>query len=119
MDRSLIVGDAGGSKAENSLYPSAATVFEAPPWSSGESYPSRDLSYLPTYDAGEKRPLNRSSSYLSFKSILWKCSEAIDQIPYDPEGQVMLLRLLLNLLVRSLEKKRERKRWLCKDLISH
>ena len=31
MDRSLIVGDAGGLKAKNSLYISAATIFEAPP----------------------------------------------------------------------------------------
>lgn len=104
MDRSLIVGDAG-AKAENSLYPSAATVFEAPPRSSGESYPSRDLSYLPTYDAGEKRPLNRSSSYLSSNPFCGNAVRRSTKYPaYDPEGQVMLLRLLLNLLVRSLEK---------------
>jgi len=62
MERSLIVGSAGtGQRLRmNSLYPSAV-FLKHPPGVLVKAilHPSLGLSYLPTYDAREKRPLNR------------------------------------------------------------
>lgn len=100
MDRGLIVGDAGAGQRLRILSIQVQLLFlKHPPIyskaSSGESYPSRDLSYLPTSDAGEKRPLNRSSSYLSSNPFCVNLTisggrRSTKYPAYDPEGQVML-----------------------------
>lgn len=85
MDRSLIVGDAGAGRILSIqvqlLFLKHHLHF------TGESYPSRGLSYLPTYDAGEKRPLKRSSPYLSSNPFCGNAVRRSTKYPaYDPEG---------------------------------
>lgn len=78
----------------------------------GAVFPALMLNDTQQVQAKLKLVCRKSSTYLQdFQPYLSSnpfCGNAVRRSTkypaYDPEGQVMLLRLLLNLLVRSLEK---------------